>query len=454
MEIDFEKLNQNSVTQVSFKNSFGEVFTPTALIEEMLELLPEEIWQNSHKKWLDPAAGVGNFHACVFKRLMVGLQNSIPDETKRVSHILENMFYFVEIQQKNVEIIQELFNKNKKYKLNIFNGDFLSLNIFDFNVMQFDIVLGNPPYQDMFAENIRKAKNHNLWSSFIESGFNLLSNNGYLLFITPPAWMSPSSKVLNDIFLKNQLIHVNIGECSKYFNGIGSQFSYFLVQKKIPLNETTFVYDFKGGSFIKKSKGVSKIKLTNKVEFIPQIPSKEAFSILQKTVFSKKEKFNVIYDSDLHKFTKKEFLSDVELPTHPFKILHTPTQIVWSIRPHKFQDRIKLFIPLTTYYENLIIDICGNTQGLGYILFENFEDAEKAKLILSSKLYRFIANITRWSNFNVPMVMKKLPLYPISKIISDEEIFDYFNLTSTEIDYIESILKPNHIAIQLKLEAV
>ncbi len=443
MNIDFKTLNKNSITNVTSKNSFGEVFTPQLLIEEMLDLLPKGIWKDGNKKWLDPAAGVGNFHALVFKRLMEGLEDLIPNEKNRAKHIIETMLYFVEIQEKNVAIINQIFNPENDYKLNLFCGDFCGLNMYDFKVYEFDIVLGNPPYQDMLTNNIRKAKNHNLWTTFIELGFKILNPYGYLLYVTPQAWMSPSSKVLQNIFLSYQLHFVNIGECSKYFKGVGSQFSYYLIEKTKTYKKTTFLYEFKGGTFIKNLQGISDYRLNKNIKFIPQIPIKEAFTIFEKTVFSSNLKYAVQYDSDLHRFTKKEYLADSESKQHVYKTLHTPTQIVWSNKPHKNQDKIKLFIPLTTYYENLIIDTCGNTQGLGYIIFENFESAEKVKYILSKKLYRFIANITRWSNFNVPMVMKCLPLLPQDIEPTDESIYKHFNLNDFEIELIENSLRPN-----------
>lgn len=38
----------------------GEVFTPTALVLEMLEQLPDELWEEG-KTYLDPSAGNGQF---------------------------------------------------------------------------------------------------------------------------------------------------------------------------------------------------------------------------------------------------------------------------------------------------------------------------------------------------------------------------------------------------------
>lgn len=110
-----------------------------------------------------------------------------------------------------------------------------------------------------------------------------------------------------------------------------------------------------------------------------------------------------------------------------YKIIHTPSQILWSSRPHKHQGKIKVFIPLTTYYEDIIVDDCVNTQGMGYILCNTIDEAELLKKLLLSKLFPFIANITRWSNFNVPEVMKLLPsITLLDKKLTDDFVFDFF----------------------------
>lgn len=52
------------------KKQFGEVFTPMSIVEEMLDKLPMKVWTNKNLKWLDPAAGMGNFPIAVYLRLM------------------------------------------------------------------------------------------------------------------------------------------------------------------------------------------------------------------------------------------------------------------------------------------------------------------------------------------------------------------------------------------------
>lgn len=82
------------------KKENGEVFTPMTLVNEMLDQLPKDLWKNKNLKWLDPAAGMGNFSIAVYLRLKEGLENEIKDLKERKKHILENMIYMCELKKK------------------------------------------------------------------------------------------------------------------------------------------------------------------------------------------------------------------------------------------------------------------------------------------------------------------------------------------------------------------
>jgi len=103
----------------------GEVFTPFTLIEEMLNELPWIIWNDPNKTWLDPAAGLGNFHCVVVERLMVGLTEWEPNEEKRYKHIVEKQLYFVELNPDSFKLIKKIFDPKKKYNMNIVCADAL-----------------------------------------------------------------------------------------------------------------------------------------------------------------------------------------------------------------------------------------------------------------------------------------------------------------------------------------
>jgi len=67
--------------------SSDEVFTPPEIANEILDMLPEELWHNSSATFLDPACKSGVFLREIAKRLIVGLADEFPDLQERIDHI-------------------------------------------------------------------------------------------------------------------------------------------------------------------------------------------------------------------------------------------------------------------------------------------------------------------------------------------------------------------------------
>ena len=120
-----QEIIDNNYNNNEKRKGMGEVFTPFELIEEMLDKFPEDVWYNPDKTWLDPAAGLGNFHAVIVERLMEGLKEQIPDDNKRYKNIIEQQLYFIELNPESVRLIKKIFNPNNKYKMNIVCADSL-----------------------------------------------------------------------------------------------------------------------------------------------------------------------------------------------------------------------------------------------------------------------------------------------------------------------------------------
>ena len=73
-------------------DSTGEVFTPLELCELMVNRIPLDILRDSEFKFLDPAAGNGNFLIALLGRLR---------EYHSEKYIVENMLYSVELMEDN-----------------------------------------------------------------------------------------------------------------------------------------------------------------------------------------------------------------------------------------------------------------------------------------------------------------------------------------------------------------
>ena len=79
--------------------SSDEVFTPPALANRMLDLLPDSLWRDPEAKFLDPAVKSGVFLREIAKRLMVGLAEAIPDAQARRNHIFGQQLYGLAITE-------------------------------------------------------------------------------------------------------------------------------------------------------------------------------------------------------------------------------------------------------------------------------------------------------------------------------------------------------------------
>ena len=121
------RIQQESSYSKDKSNKHGEVFTPPELINEMLNQLPRDIWEDKDKTWFDPAVGKGNFPIIILKRLFVHLQEHIIDDEERLKHIIENQLYMAEYQKESAEFTDLVLSFGGRYKVNMYVGDTLSM---------------------------------------------------------------------------------------------------------------------------------------------------------------------------------------------------------------------------------------------------------------------------------------------------------------------------------------
>ncbi len=79
--------------------SSDEVFTPPAIANQMLDLLPQELFQNPDSKFLDPAGKTGIFLREIAKRLLKRLEPAIPDLQERIDHMFQHQLYGIAITE-------------------------------------------------------------------------------------------------------------------------------------------------------------------------------------------------------------------------------------------------------------------------------------------------------------------------------------------------------------------
>jgi adenine-specific DNA-methyltransferase len=404
----------------SYKSSNDEP-TPINCIVEMISKLPVELWSKPDLSILDPCCGNGNFFIPVMQEL---LKHHHTEST-----IVEKILEFNDINETRLNNVRRIFGANDKYKLQITNQDFMTF----YANKTYDLILTNPPYAKMLENGQRASKNHNLIKDFIEKSLSLLKPGGYLLFLTPDNWMSYADRnKLIEIITQLQIIHLDIHSAKKYFKKIGSSFTWYIIQNSKSYQPMTV-------SGIWKKNAYSGTVISQPRKYIPLLYNQTVQNILSKTVDNHQiPKFQVKTSSDLHRYTKAEFIQDEPTDVYQYKLIHTPTQTVWASRPHKYQDGYKVFISTTDKY-GVFIDQCGMTQSIVFILCRDLEEATNYMQILQHPLYVFINNICRWGNFNNIRILQSFPIPDIARPAA-AEIYAYFHITPAEIEFIEKNL--------------
>ena len=392
------------------KDQNGEVFTPESLINEMLDKLPKDVWKNKDYKWLDPANGIGNFPMIVYQKLMEGLKDVIKDDEERSNHIINNMLYMVELDIDNVNISKKIFGKDA----NIYCGDFLSMDIKKVTgVEKFDIIIGNPPFNKGQKYQDKKGGGDSLWDKFIIKSLELLSNNKFLVFVTPSGWRSPDSehsktKGLFDLMAhKNSIIYLEIHNTKdglKTFNA-ATRYDFYIIKKQSNNRET----------IIKDEKGIINNLNLNNWNFLPNYN----YNLIQKLLAKTDETINNIYSASQFE-TRKSWVSEKKTDKFKYPLVHsTPLSGIRYYYTSNKTPQVKELIPMfgiskvifgDSGINNVLIDLEGNygmTQHAIGIKVKNSKEAELYKKALESVEFKEVLDALSYSNYQINWRMFK-----------------------------------------------
>lgn len=248
--------------------SNDEVFTPPNIANQMLDLLPAEIWRDKNATFLDPACKSGVFLREIAKRLMTGLEKQIPDQQKRIDHIFTRQLFGIAITDMTALLSRRSLycskKANGKYSIcegfdspegnilfgrviHVWDGErckYCGANIHEYDrdeslethayqfihtddplglfddkeksKMKFDVIVGNPPYQ--MGDGGHAASAIPIYHKFVQQAKKL--NPRYLTMIIPSRWFTGGrgldsfrDEMLNDKRIR--IIHdfLDAGDC-------------------------------------------------------------------------------------------------------------------------------------------------------------------------------------------------------------------------------------------------
>jgi len=299
--------------------------------------------------------------------------------------------------------------------------------------MKFDVVITNPPYQD----SSHTEKKNSLWRKFIGLSQNLTKIGGYSSLVIPSSWMG-SKKLLNEYFLDKNITFINKDECAKYFPGVGSTFSYYIMNH-IPYSGITHIVNKQiDNSIVEEDLDLREVIF----DCFPRDLSTEAVSIIKKVLNRNLPKLGII-NTTVHHNVHKDRWKKIKTDEFKYPIQNTPNLLYYYNYPHQHQNKLKVIIFTTTYYNKLMLSNDGTTQsGCYYLIPDELQDKGDVVLHnLNNKLFNYINECFRYANWNSVNLLRALPQIPFIDYMNDIEIYNHFELSQTEINHIENSIK-------------
>ena len=295
--------------------------------------------------------------------------------------------------------------------------------------MKFDLILSNPPFQDVEK---RGKTRHKLWIDFtMKSLSEWLRPGGTLCQVSPASFRSPSSPVLEAMrTLQTEWIDFDIRD---NFPGIGSTFATYCIKN------TTH----SGPSQVFTDHGAVAISLDRAVPYLP-LDAPRGLEVHRKVMWLPQEKLPVQSDYvTAHNIKRRttQTVSENQTTQHIYPVFHTNNKTWWSSIEPPCLKRKKVVFTRSGYFRPFFDSGTLGVTDMSYFIFVD-GDVEGSNLVhnLNSLLIRYILRTTQWSGFTHEMILQSMPNLPTNVAMSDEDMFSRFGLNAVEVAHVQSIM--------------
>jgi site-specific DNA-methyltransferase (adenine-specific) len=496
--------------------SSDEVFTPPDLANQMLDTLAqswassnsgESIWSNKEVTFLDPCTKSGVFLREIVKRLNDGLTIEIPDLTERINHILTKQVFGIGITEltsllarrsvycskyaNGIHSIARTFTNDNgniwfertghtwegskcRYcsapkvvldrSADLENYAYPFIHTSDIKTwitekfggnMQFDVVIGNPPYQ--MKGGAGGSSDSSIYQMFVEQAMKLEPR--FLSMVIPARWMA-GGRGLDD-FRSAMLSSGHVRELCDYpdsgdaFPGVQIKggVCYFLwdASHNGPCNVTRVIHN-------------TEHRQENRLldEFEVFVRDERAIGILRKVLLAKQKPVLELVSGDtpfgiatnFDDWSKNELSGRVNLHL----IERGKRTIGWVKR-----TRIEKNTSLIDSWKVLVPEAYGAGEGFphqilgkeivaappsvctqSYLVVGPFS-SKKAAVSFSSyyhtRFFRFLVSLRKISQHALRSTYTWVPQQTWDRKWTDDELYKTYKLTKEEITYIESMIR-------------
>ena len=491
--------------------SNDEVFTPPELVNQMLDCLPAKLWKNKAAKFLDPVTKSGVFLREIAKRLNTGLAEQIPDQQTRLNHIFKEQLFGIAITE-----LTSLLARRSVYCSKTANGKYAICDEFsdvkgniwfartehtwgaskcDFcgapkaiwgreielesyayafihtdNIksrlaeifggnMQFDVIIGNPPYQ--LKGGAGGSSDSSIYHLFVEQAKKL--NPKFLSMVVPSRWLAGGRGL--DEFRKGML---NSHKLSRLVDFPISKELFPTVEVKGGVCYFLWSKDYDGSCDVTLVRGDKKSTSSRQIdEFDVFVRDPKSVGILRKVLEAGEQPITDILTAD----------TPFGIATN-FKGFHSEKQ-AGDVALHYVRNgkRAIGFVPRDTITKNahlidkwkVLAPKAGSDGGqkipdsvlgkpwLSYspsVATQTFlafwvaseAEANSVESYYRTKFFRHLVSLRKLTQDALRPMYSWVPVQTWDRQWTDEKLYKKYGLTEEEIAFIESMIRPMELA--------